>query len=109
MDNQVKTTSINNALGGMSLAKHERLAKLLEELGEVQQVIGKILRFGYDSYHPDTPAITNKMRLEEELGHVSAIVDMMMIVKGDISGDQIVMHRMQHIKKMKKYMRYQEG
>ena len=37
----------------LTLSRLERLALLLEELGEAQQVIGKILRHGYDSRHPD--------------------------------------------------------
>lgn len=47
----------------------ERLALLLEELGEAQQAIGKILRHGYDSCHPDGGP-DNRERLESELGDV---------------------------------------
>lgn len=47
----------------------ERLALLLEELGEAQQAIGKILRHGYDSCHPDGGP-DNRDRLESELGDV---------------------------------------
>lgn len=38
---------------GLTPAEAERLAMLSEECGEVIQIIGKILRHGYDSYHPD--------------------------------------------------------
>ena len=34
-------------------AEAERLAMLAEECGEVVQIVGKILRHGYDSQHPD--------------------------------------------------------
>jgi hypothetical protein len=44
-------------------AEAERLALLLEELGEAQQIIGKILRHGYESYHPDDPETTNRTLL----------------------------------------------
>ncbi len=47
----------------------ERLAILLEELGEAQQAIGKILRHGYQSTHPDGGP-TNRQSLERELGDV---------------------------------------
>lgn len=63
---------------GLSEAEAERLAMLLEELGEVQQIIGKILRHGYESRDPtkdDSP--TNRALLERELGDVSAIVELM--------------------------------
>jgi NTP pyrophosphatase (non-canonical NTP hydrolase) len=51
-------------------AQAERLALLLEELGEAQQAIGKILRHGYDSFHPDKIGPNNREQLEEELGHI---------------------------------------
>lgn len=50
-------------------AEAERLAILLEELGEAQQAIGKILRHGYESRHPDGGEI-NRETLERELGDV---------------------------------------
>ena len=53
----------------LSPAETERLSILLEECGEVQQVIGKILRHGYDSGHPDGGP-TNRECLELELGDV---------------------------------------
>ncbi len=34
-------------------AEAERLAMLAEEAAEVIQIVGKILRHGYASYHPD--------------------------------------------------------
>ena len=33
---------------GLTDAQRERLARLLEERGEVQQIIGKVLRHGFD-------------------------------------------------------------
>lgn len=59
-------------------AEAELLACLSEECGEVVQVIGKILRHGYDSYNPNDPdEIPNLNLLEMELGHVLAIVELM--------------------------------
>lgn len=58
-------------------AEAERLAMLAEECGEVIAVIGKILRHGYDSHHPDNPAITNKDLLAGELADVHAVVKAM--------------------------------
>ena len=52
-------------------AQVERLAILLEELGEAQQCIGKILRHGYESRNPlDVNSATNRQLLQSELGDV---------------------------------------
>lgn len=53
----------------LSPAEVERLACLAEEMGEVIQVIGKILRHGYASTHPNGGA-TNRELLQKELGDV---------------------------------------
>ena len=64
-------------INGLTPAQHERLALLLEELGEAQQSIGKILRHGYFSHHPDTPEWSNRDDLERELGHVQHAVSLL--------------------------------
>lgn len=48
-------------------AEIERYALLFEEASEVIQVVGKILRHGADSSHPQTPRTTNKVLLEDEI------------------------------------------
>jgi NTP pyrophosphatase (non-canonical NTP hydrolase) len=64
-------------------AEAERLAILGEECGEVVQAIGKILRHGYESRHPDG-GLTNREQLELELGDVLCL-GRIMGVAGDIS------------------------
>lgn len=49
----------------------ELLALLAEECGEVVQAIGKILRHGLDSWHPDS-GMNNRSTLEREMGDVRA-------------------------------------
>ena len=66
----------------------ERLAILAEECAEVIQVIGKILRHGYESYHPSNKHMPNRALLEKELGDVCAIAAMMS-VDGDVSESAI--------------------
>jgi len=62
----------------LSPAQAERLALLLEEMGEAQQVIGKILRHGYENYHPDSdPSETNRNSLNREMGDVLFVYEMM--------------------------------
>ena len=55
-------------------AEAERLAMLAEECGEVIQIVGKILRHGYDSYHPVNPRVTNRDLLAKELRDVNAVL-----------------------------------
>ncbi len=57
----------------LSPKQAELLAMLAEEAGEIVQVVGKILRHGLDSYHPDNPETTNSMLLTKELTDLAAI------------------------------------
>ena len=54
-------------------AQAERLAMLAEECAEVIQVVGKILRHGYDSHHPSDPSTTNRQLLEREITALRAV------------------------------------
>ena len=65
-------------------AQAERLALLAEECGEVIQMVGKVLRHGYASHHPNDPISSNRMLLGDEVGHVLAVVEMM-CEAGDIA------------------------
>ena len=67
----------------VSPAEMERLAMLAEEAGEIVQMVGKTLRHGYESFHPDNPGITNRGLLENEIADLHA-VQLMMEEKGDI-------------------------
>lgn len=67
----------------LSVAEAERLEMLAEEASEVAQVAMKILRHGYESYHPDSPEVTNRMLLEDEVCDLMA-VRLAMYRKGDI-------------------------
>jgi hypothetical protein len=59
-------------------AEHERLSLLMEESAEVIQIIGKILRHGYDRYNPDVVKhVDNRMLLTKELGHVRLALQLM--------------------------------
>ncbi len=56
-------------------AEAERLALLAEEMGEALQAIGKVLRHGYESYHPSHPeGPSNRQALTREVGDVYAAV-----------------------------------
>lgn len=60
-------------MSGLSPAQRERLAMLIEEAGEVIQIGCKILRHGYDSYHPNNPSVSNRNLLDEELTDLLAV------------------------------------
>jgi len=73
---------------GLSDSQTERLAVLVEELGEAAQMVGKILRHGYESCHPDDPTTTNRSRLERELADVLVAIDLL-INRADISEEEL--------------------
>lgn len=73
-----------NHFNKLTPAQAERLALLLEEMGEAQQMIGKILRHGYESSNPNTKGPTNLQALERELGDVRAAM-IILCNAGDLS------------------------
>lgn len=90
---------------GLTPAEAERLALLLEEMGEAQQIIGKILRHGFDSYHPDSGAL-NRNLLEKELGDVLAAIDLLVEAK-DIDPGCVDRHRQGKHIKVQRYLHHQ--
>jgi len=85
-------------------AEAERLAILAEECGEVIQVVGKILRHGYYSRHPDGGP-TNREMLEIELGDIDC-AKALLIQRGDIGTAAIISASYKKIKKMGKYLHH---
>ena len=83
-----KSAVKDGSISGLTPAEAERLAILMEGCAEVQQVIGKILRHGYGSYHPDRPGDNNRNLLEKELGDVIYILGLMALVE-DVDLDAI--------------------
>lgn len=49
--------------------EHEALTLLFEECGEVVQIVGKIMRHGLDSWHPDSLKV-NRDELAKECSDV---------------------------------------
>jgi hypothetical protein len=87
-------------------AEAERLALLLEELGEAQQVIGKILRHGYESHNPyDSGQTTNRMLLTREIGDVGVALEIMARA-GDIIIDAVSEHKISKMKRVGKYLHH---
>lgn len=84
----------------------ELLACLAEECGEVIHIVGKILRHGYDSYHPDT-GDNNRELLHKEVGDVLAIVDLMDRV-GNLNKYNIAYHKSNKLCKIGEYIHHVE-
>ncbi len=87
-------------------AEAERLALLLEELGEAQQVIGKTLRHGYESTHPDGGP-TNRQLLEKELGDVRQAM-ILLCDEGDLSRREIAEWANRKALSVRRYMHHQD-
>lgn len=92
---------------GLMPAEHERLAMLAEEAAEVVQIVGKILRHGYESKHPDNMnGPTNRQMLENEIADFYAIAGVMEDLKDvTVEGEAV----RQAIKKKRRYTHHQEG
>lgn len=81
----------------------ERLVLVAEECAEVIQIINKIIRHGYENYHPNDPNTTNRDLLSKELTDLLAVStylsDTDCIYVGDIPTT---------LKKKQKYLHYQD-
>ena len=93
----------------MTLSEIERLALLMEECAEVQQVIGKILRHGYESMNPTIKHTdTNRALLEFELGDVSYAINLMIKAK-DVTLAAIDAAQEAKTLRVGKYLHYNEA
>ena len=91
---------------GLSPAQAERFAFLCEELGEVQQIIGKILRHGLFSHNPVTGSVSNRELLHIELGDVLAAIDLL-VNANDLDFHSIENARAAKREKVKPWMHHQ--
>lgn len=78
---------------------HETLTILQEECAEVIVVVSKITRFGLDSGHDGR---TNQQRLEEEIGDVQAMIDLL-LSQGMIRQGNLELARQAKFEKLKKW------
>ncbi len=93
---------------GLSEAQYERLALLAEEMGEAIQVIGKVLRHGFESYSPfDGMKTTNRALLEKELGDVRAAM-IILCEAGDVQKQAIHDQADHKRESVKQWMHYND-
>ena len=77
-------------------AERERLVILMEECSEVVHIAAKVLRHGYESYHPMETEVTNRELLEGEIGQMAAAVDAL-VGRSDVN-----QHRISHFRRARK-------
>ena len=94
-------------LNALTPAEHERLSLLMEECGEVIQMIGKIMRHGYGSKHPDGK-YDNRRELEAELGDLLCALNMLEQV-GEVSVVNINEAFNKKALKVEKYLHHSAG
>ena len=85
----------------MNNKEKEVMDILQEECAEVIQAVSKISRFGIDNLKPGKPK-TNREHLEEELGDMLAMIDIM-LEKSVISLEHLEIAKRAKIEKLKKW------
>jgi NTP pyrophosphatase (non-canonical NTP hydrolase) len=81
----------------------ETLRILQEECAEVIQAISKVFRFGLQATHPDTPNQTNLYRLQEELGDLLAMIELLVDSNVGVSDEGLVLAKNKKFEKLKKW------
>ncbi len=89
----------------MNSSDKEVMDILQEECAEVIQAVSKISRFGIDNLKPGKPK-TNREHLEEELGDMLAMIDIM-LANSVVSRDNLETAKRAKIEKLKKWSNIQ--
>jgi hypothetical protein len=93
-----------NMVNRIGEAEQERLGLLSEEMGEAQQIIGKILRHGLDSSNPDSSdSRTNAELLLKEAGDVLAAIDLM-VACGTFDHEKLEEARVAKLRKLQHWL-----
>jgi len=85
----------------MNNKEHEVMNILSEECAEVIQAISKCHRFGINNYKPGKPK-TNREHLEEELGDLLAMIDILQEMNV-VSWGNLEVAKRAKIEKLKKW------
>ena len=94
---------MDNIVNRIGEPEQERLGLFTEETGEANQIVGKILRHGLDSYHPDMPLLSNANLLELEAGHVLAAIDLL-VACGTLDGAALLQARKEKLQKLRSWL-----
>lgn len=97
---------MNAPFNKLTPAEAERLALVAEECAEIIQIVGKILRHGYESSNPDAPDKgNNREMLAREIGDLDAVVDLM-IVTDDLSQGELIDAKAEKSARMRRYLHH---
>lgn len=66
----------------MTNKEFERITILIESCSELQHILCKTLRFGFDSYHPNDPTKSNRQLIYEQI--CSLMLDMNLLFNEDL-------------------------
>ncbi|MCL4525553.1 MAG: hypothetical protein M1492_03465 [Gammaproteobacteria bacterium] len=105
----MQNTDIENKSfsNGLSDAQSERLALLVEEMGEAVQAVGKILRHGYASVNPDAPEVgNNRVRLVHEMGDILAVIQLIKDA-GDLDIGELELAKLDKLRRIGRYLHHQ--
>lgn len=87
-------------------AELERLTLVMEECAEVQQMIGKVIRHGWNSYSPFDPnKTTNRQLLERELGDLVCVSEFLG-ENLDVSTEEVIKASEDKRKRLRRYLHY---
>ena len=86
----------------------QNVAILQEECNEVVHIGFKIMRFGFDSWHPDDPTKTNKDLLTQEVGDILAMVDILK-ANGILDADELQIAKSKKFRKLEKFYTFPKG
>lgn len=107
-DNQDGTWSLSKKVLQYSMndKSNEVMDILQEECAEVIQAVSKVRRFGIDNVKPGKPK-TNREHLEEELGDLLAMIDILKEM-GVVSETSMAVAKQAKIEKLKKWSKIYE-
>ena len=92
----------------LTRAQMERLVLVIEECSEIQHIASKILRHGWESYHPNDVTVSNRQLLEKELGDLAFVIHMLLKMK-DVNEDNIGRYAEEKKDSIQKYLHYEEN
>lgn len=98
----------NKFFNGLSHAQLERLIFAFEETTEIQQAVCKALRFGLEEHHPDTPDVSNRKLIGQEIGDLMGVVKVL-AASGDIRLDDISAARAAKVARLAQWAKHQKG
>ena len=86
------------------------LVTIMEECVEVQQAISKVLRFGYNNYHPSKPGTENWYTVLEEYYQLIAAVDFAQsqMILPQLGDNECNLIKMEKVAKMEKWLKVSE-